>query len=112
MFRFYECRLTVEEAAELCFKSVITVKKWDKGQPILKECRRLMRMIKGRELHYSDKWSQFEMIGDKLKIPTGRTVTPNEILIGIALIESEIEIEMKTSSYLLKTARKIADYTN
>ncbi len=43
VFREFECGLSVEQAAELCFKSVRTVKEWDKGKEIPKECRRLMR---------------------------------------------------------------------
>ena len=34
IFRWFECGLTVEETAKLCFKSVMTVTKWDGGRPI------------------------------------------------------------------------------
>lgn len=52
IFREFECGLTVEQAAELCLKTVRTVKKWDKGKTIPPECKRLMRMTKGWELSH------------------------------------------------------------
>lgn len=32
IFRELECGLSVQETSELCFKSVRTVKEWDKGK--------------------------------------------------------------------------------
>lgn len=108
IFRFYTCRLSIEETAELCFKTVNTVKGWDRGNIIPPECKRLMRMARGRELHRSKEWEQFEMVGDKMKIPTGRIITASELLIAIALLEVGSELEIKTSSYLMKTARSLS----
>lgn len=34
VFREFECGLPVEQTAELCFKSVRTIKEWDKGKNI------------------------------------------------------------------------------
>ncbi len=39
IFREVECGLSVEEATELCLKSVRKNKEWDKGKEIPKECR-------------------------------------------------------------------------
>ena len=50
IFREYECGLSVEETAELCLKTARTVKEWDKGKTIPPECKRLMKMSRGRDL--------------------------------------------------------------
>ncbi|MFB9214232.1 regulator [Vibrio sinaloensis] len=108
IFREFKCGLSIEQTAELCFKSVRTVKEWDKGRPIPKECRRLMRFASGRELSASNSWEQFKMHYDKLETPTGALITPQEVLTGLALIEIQSELEIKTSAKLLKFARLIA----
>lgn len=61
IFRALECQLTKEETANLCFKSVKTVTRWDEGHAIPPECKRLMRMVKGRELEVSRDWKQFRL---------------------------------------------------
>ena len=48
--------MTKEEVAELCFKTVRTVTGWDGGKPIPPECKRLMRMAKGRKLSIYEEW--------------------------------------------------------
>lgn len=75
-FREFECGLTIEQTAELCFKSVRTVKEWDKGREIPKECRRLMRKQSRLELSHKDEWRGFKMINHRLELRTGRKVTP------------------------------------
>ena len=84
IFSEFECRLSIEETAELCFKNVRTVKEWDKGQPIPKVCKRLMRMSMKLELSSKDEWKGFKMNNIKLELPTGYSVTPQQILIGTA----------------------------
>ncbi|MEZ8844278.1 regulator [Vibrio splendidus] len=108
IFRELECQMTKEEVAELCFKTVRTVTEWDKGKPIPPECKRLMRMVRGRELSASDDWEQFKMHYDRLELPTGQVVSPQQILMGIALLGIQSELEIKTSSHLVKLARAIA----
>ncbi|ENE5187299.1 phage protein [Vibrio parahaemolyticus] len=108
IFREFECGLTVEQAAELCLKTVRTVKEWDKGKTIPPECKRLMRMTKGRELSPSEQWEHFKMHYDRLELPTGQLVTAQQVLTGIALIEISSELELKTTRKLLKLARVIA----
>ncbi|MDE3898551.1 MULTISPECIES: phage protein [Vibrio] len=108
IFREFECGLSVEETAKLCFKSVRTVKDWDSGRDIPKECRRLMRLSKGRVLSDREEWKQFRMHADKLELPTGQMVSAQEILSGIALLEIQSELELKTTTKLLKYARIIA----
>ncbi|EKZ9056767.1 phage protein [Vibrio vulnificus] len=107
IFREFECGLTVEDTAKLCFKSVKTVKLWDKGQDIPPECKRLMRMTKGREISANHEWDQFRMHLDKLELPTGQMVTPQQILTGIALLDISSELELKTSTKLLKYVRAL-----
>ncbi|OXX72184.1 regulator [Vibrio sp. V19_P1S1T109] len=108
VFREFECHLSEEETAKLCFKSVSVVKGWDRGKEIPRECKRLMRMAKGRELSACESWEQFRMHHNRLELPSGQLVSAQEILTGIALIEIKSELEIKTSTKLLKIARSIA----
>ncbi|RIZ55145.1 phage protein [Vibrio sp. PID23_8] len=105
IFRELECGLSVEQAAELCLKTVRTVKEWDKGKAIPPECKRLMRMAKGRELSPSEQWHGFKMYRDRLELPTGQLVTAQQILTGIALIEIGALTDQRVTSKLLKYAR-------
>jgi len=108
-FRFHECNLTIEQTAKLCFKSERVVTSWDKGKEIPKECKRLMRMAKGRELHQSKEWEGFEMVGDRLKLPTGYYATPQQIIIGLGLLELDPHFEESYSSRIIRIARAIAN---
>ena len=107
IFRFHICNLTVKDTAELCFKSVRTVTNWDKGFPIPPECKRLLRMIEGRELHHHPSWEGFEMKVDKLKIPTRRELSSTEILTTVALLEIQSPTEVRTLSKLSRYSRAI-----
>ncbi|MFM4941613.1 hypothetical protein [Aeromonas enteropelogenes] len=108
LFRQVECGLTVEQTAWLCFRSIKQVKEWDKGSPIPNECKRLMRMMKGRELSSHCQWRGFSMHYDRLQLPTGQFIAPQQILTGMALIDVQSELELQTSAKLLKYARAIA----
>ncbi|MDC5808115.1 regulator [Vibrio europaeus] len=108
IFREFKCGLSIEDTAKLCFKSVNTVKGWDKGKTIPKECKRLMRNQCRLELSHVIEWQGFRMSNQKLELPTGRRVTPQEILTGIGLLEIESELELRTTTKLLKYARAIA----
>lgn len=112
IFREFECGLTREQTAELCFKSVRTVSEWDKGKHIPPECKRLMRMYRGRELSPSEQWSGFLMRHDKLELPNGKCISPQEIITGIALLEISSPDELKTLKSLLTLARIIAKIKN
>lgn len=107
VFREFVCSLSVEETAVLCFRSVRVVKSWDDGKPIPQECMRLMRMTKGRELAASEDWENFKMHKDKLELPTGQFVTPQEILTGIALLEIGAEPDLIITSKIMKYVRAI-----
>ncbi len=109
VFREFECGLSLEETAKLCFKSVRQVKEWDRGKTIPSECKRLMRMSKGRELSPCDSWEAFKMHYDKLELPTGQLVTPQQILTGIALLEIGAETDLIISSKILKYVRVLKD---
>ncbi|CAH0536851.1 regulator [Vibrio marisflavi] len=109
IFRKLECGLTKNQTATLCCKSVRTINLWDSGAQIPEECKRLMRMCKGRELSPSEDWQQFRMHYDRLELPTGQLVSPQQILLGIALAEINSELEIKTSTHVVKLARAIAD---
>ena len=111
-FREFECGLSVKQTAELCFISVRTVKEWDRGKEIPRECKRLMRNQSRLELSYCDEWNGFRMKNQQLELPTGQLVTPQEIITGIALLEIQSELEIKTSKQLLRYARHLAGLMN
>lgn len=108
IFRELECQLTKEQTAELCFKSVRTVTRWDEGKLIPPECKRLMRMSKGRELGTTQEWKGFKVHYDKIELPTGQMVTPQQILLGMALLEIQSELEIETSTKIARCVRAIA----
>ncbi|EGQ7915206.1 regulator [Vibrio parahaemolyticus] len=105
IFREFECGLSVEQAAELCLKTVRTVKEWDKGKTIPPECKRLMRMVKGRELSQDPSWEGFRIQGQRLELPSGELVTPQQIVTGIALLQIGAETDLLISTKILKFAR-------
>ncbi|WP_417507809.1 hypothetical protein [Marinomonas gallaica] len=109
IFREFECGLSVEETAELCLKTARTIKDWDRGKTIPPECKRLMRMTKGRELSASDKWENFRMHYEKLELPTGQLVTAQQVLTGIALLEIGSFNDLKNAARILKYARALRD---
>ncbi|MUH97357.1 regulator [Aliivibrio fischeri] len=108
-FRFYKCGLSVEKTAELCFKTVRQVNNWDKGAEIPPECKRLMRMYCERKIGLGDNWQGFSIVKNRLKLPTGRELEPQQILTAVALLEIESHEDKKTLSKLVKFAQLIAD---
>ncbi|CAK2664571.1 hypothetical protein VCRA2126O85_70002 [Vibrio crassostreae] len=52
-------------------------------------------------------WVQFKMLYDRMELPTGQVVRPQQILAGIALLGIQLDLEIKTSTHLLKLARSI-----
>ncbi|MBY7813450.1 regulator [Vibrio fluvialis] len=107
IFREFECGLTKKQTAELCFKSVRTITEWDRGKTIPPECKRLMRMTKGRELCASEHWEKFKMHHDKLELPTGQLVTAQQVLIGIALLEIGALTDLEVAGQVLRYARAL-----
>lgn len=107
VFREFMCGLSVEETAILCFKCEKVVKSWDEGEPIPPECKRLMRMTRGRELSVSKEWENFKMHKHKLELPTGQLITPQEILTGIALLDIGAEPDMLITSKMMKYVRAV-----
>ncbi|EKO3507308.1 phage protein [Vibrio fluvialis] len=107
IFREFECGLTREQTAELCFKSVRTVSEWDKGGVIPPECRRLMRLYSRRSLSPSEEWEGFYMHCNQLIMPTGHATSPQQLITAIALLEIDSEIEVNIKLKILKYAREI-----
>ncbi|WP_049537386.1 hypothetical protein [Vibrio harveyi] len=97
----------LSDGVRLCLKTVRKVKEWDKGKPIPPECKRLMRMTKGRELSSSEQWDHFKMHYDRLELPTGQLVTAQQILTGIALLELGAIDDLEISRRILKYARAL-----
>ncbi|WP_428797289.1 regulator [Vibrio kasasachensis] len=52
------------------------------------------------------------MSKDQLEIPTGQLVLPQQIVTGIALLDIQSELEIVTTSKLLKYARILAPHFN
>ncbi len=112
IFREFECGLTREQTAKLCFKSVRTITDWDSGRQIPPECKRLMRLTSNKKLSDSPEWEGFTMSNDKLQLPNGLRVTPQQILCGIALIEIGANEDRETMNKLIRYARIIASIKN
>lgn len=108
IFREFECGLSIEETANICFKNVRTVKDWDAGKEIPKECKRLMRTHKRLDISHYKEWEGFTMRKGKLELPTGQKVCAQQILAGIALLEINSLLEIQTSTKIIKTARAIS----
>ncbi|NOI32230.1 regulator [Vibrio coralliilyticus] len=107
LFRELECGFSVETTAKLCFKSVSTVKRWDRGNPIPPECIRLMRLVSGRELSPNEAWRGFRMNRFKLELPNGQLVSPQELAVAQAILEIGGEKEHYISRRLLKYSRML-----
>ncbi len=66
-----------------------------------------MRMHKRLELSHSEEWQGFKMQNQHLELPTGQLVSPQEVLAGIALLDIQSELEINTTTKLLKYVRAI-----
>ncbi|MEF2482793.1 regulator [Vibrio mimicus] len=108
VFREFECGLSIEDKAKLCFKNASEVKEWDEGKKIPPECKRLMRWHRRRELYHGDAWWGFKMEGGRLIFPTGDRVAPQQLLAAIAILQIEAPSDAMTRSKLLKYARAMA----
>lgn len=77
IFRWFECGLSVEETAKLCYVTVSDVTKWDAGEKIPPACKRLMRICTGRELPtiFTNYWDGWRMAGHHLISPSGSYIT-------------------------------------
>lgn len=73
IFRWFECGLSPEETAKLCFVSVMEVTEWDEGKKIPDVCKRVMRMATGRELPtiFIRYWDGWRMNGHHIITPAG-----------------------------------------
>lgn len=66
-------------------------------------------MAKSKELSHLESWENFRIVRGMLELPTGQHITPQQLLTGIALLEIQSDIELKTCTKLLKIARKLAN---
>lgn len=105
-FRKFQCGLSKKDAAELCFKNVSTITKWDNGRTIPPECRRLMRMHKGLELSSIDKrWKGWKIVNGVLCNDGGLSLSPEQILTGYALLEISADNDREVKLKVIKMAR-------
>ncbi|MBD8514461.1 DUF3653 domain-containing protein (plasmid) [Photobacterium sp. SP02] len=105
IFRRFVCGLSRDETAKLCFKSVRTVTRWDSGQTIPPECRRLMKLYSNREITTHEAWNGWRISKEGLITPNGWCLTPDRILTGHALLEIGAETDSKNNTLIIKTAR-------
>ncbi len=105
-FRKFECGLSKEEAAKLCFRTVRCIKEWDKGKTIPPECKRLMRMAKGRKFssHHSE-WDGWGFNGQHITTPDGMRLSPDQIITGVFIMQCGAERELAFK--MLKFARSL-----
>ncbi|MCC2524323.1 regulator [Vibrio coralliilyticus] len=108
LFREFECGFSIEATAKICFKSVSTIKSWDRGKPIPPECKRLLRIVSGQELSPNPDWDGFKMNKYMLELPNGKLVTPQEIMTGQALLELGGKSEAEIASKLLRFSRVLS----
>ena len=108
VFREFECGLSIEDMAELCCKSINTVKAWDRSREIPECCRRLMRLNAGRVISHKKNWQDFKISHDHIVTPTGETISPQQILLAQALMYGQSQETFQTSSKLLRLARAVA----
>lgn len=108
LFREIECGLSVEETADLCCKHINTIKAWDRGREIPECCRRLMRLNTGRVISHKKNWEDFKISHDHIVIPTGETISPQQILLAQALMYGQSQETFQASSKLLRLARAVA----
>lgn len=105
-FRKFQCGLSKKDTAKLCFKTVRTITRWDSGQPIPPECRRLMKMHKGVELvNIQNEWAGWEFKNGYLVNGYGIKLTPQQILTGYALLEIGSDEDIKTQQKLIRVAK-------
>lgn len=67
-----------------------------------------MRPSRGGNISVHKSWEGFRMRNRFLELPTGESVTPQEVLTGIALLEINSDIELKTTAKILKYSRAIS----
>ncbi len=108
IFRKFECRLTKEETAELCFKSVRTVTRWDAGCEIPPECKRLMRLYTCREIGISEEWEGWRIEKNKIISREGWALNPDRIIMGECLIEIGAPTDASVKTKLVQYSRAFA----
>ncbi len=67
-----------------------------------------MKFATGRELSKSDECSCFRIHFSRLELPSEQLVSAQEILAGIAPLEIQSELELRTSANLLRYTRAIS----
>jgi hypothetical protein len=76
--------------------------RWDKGNMIPPECKRLMRIYRGMELEaINPKWKGWRIDNGELTNEVGISLKPEQILMGYALME--INSALKTK--IIQTAK-------
>ncbi|MBV7597895.1 DUF3653 domain-containing protein [Aeromonas sp. sia0103] len=102
IFRWFECGLSEEEVAKLCFVSVRQVTYWDKGIEIPPAYKRLMRMASGRELPTIFKaWEGWRMKNDSLIAPNGVMFDRRRIE-AMAIIQAELSEKQREAFHWRK----------
>lgn len=107
IFRWFDCGLSIEETAKLCFKAESTVKGWDAGKLIPRECRLLMELATGKRVTPLSKgWEGWRFSGDELISPDNIKYTPKR------LSQLQFIAANNTESMTTDNVRKIRERLN
>ena len=112
IFRCFDCGLSVEEVAELCFTSCREVIAWDDGKSMPPQYRRLMMLASKKRISHLECWEDFIIEKEKLRIPSGQLITPQQIVTGQALIELQSGNEQRILLKLLQYSRILSKIKN
>lgn len=109
IFRWFECGLSIEETAKLCFKSVMTVTKWDAGRTIPRECRLLMQLATGQRLTPLDEtWRGWQLAGPYLISPEGVKYTARRITALQFAVTTEKPIKPEISKLIRQRLNRVS----
>ncbi len=64
-----------------------------------------MRTTKGRELSSPEQWEHFKMHHDRLELPTGQFFTAQQVLTGIALLDTGALTDLEAAAQNLRYTR-------
>ncbi|BDU37183.1 hypothetical protein TUMSATVNIG2_16520 [Vibrio nigripulchritudo] len=67
-----------------------------------------MRYHAKKQLSHHKDWEGFKITGNRLVLPDGERVTPQQLITGLALIEINTDLEIEIKRKLLKYARIIS----
>jgi len=86
LFRFFECKLTIEKTSQICDVNQKTVKQWDAGHAIPAYYKAIMKTYSGLDLSHLG-WDGWQFKAGELISPMGWRFTP-DMLDYLAIMHS------------------------